>query len=64
MKLLRLILLALLASLLVGFLIGTLIRIRLERPAIYFVRCDDCSHERAEQYQRAAPYDPLVGTWG
>ena len=36
-KLLRGILLALLASLLVGLAIGTVIRLRLERPVVYFV---------------------------
>jgi hypothetical protein len=37
LKLFRGILLALLASLLLGLVIGTVIRLRLERPVIYFV---------------------------
>ena len=37
MKVIRTVLLALLASLVLGLVIGTLIRIRLERPVVYFV---------------------------
>ncbi len=50
LKLFRGILLALLASLLLGLVIGTVIRLRLERPVVYFV------------YQAAAAANDVLAT--
>ena len=58
MRLLRLVLLALLGSLLFGLAVGTVIRMRLERPVRYIGACDRAPAEASERSAvAAAPQD-------